>query len=274
MTQPLVRTLELGRVRTAVAASAAVAQLKDYPYFVHKWTRQKRRYALADVSLPDTLCTTGRSPRWDFPVIGVGGTRSPTVETFCLVSNLVRELAQTGSTIISGGVPGVDLAAHLAAADQEGGATVAVLANPVEFELRGHEWHSATVAAQIGRNGAFVSEYSTACDVGSDEFCERLLARDRIISGLCDVFLAFECNEDSGTVDTARRAVAQGKQVRCISSVRRSSRQGIKQLAAEFGFPVFNERSFTPKEMAKAVLSSLTRPDADHAANKIGAMIG
>jgi predicted Rossmann fold nucleotide-binding protein DprA/Smf involved in DNA uptake len=251
------RTLDLAAVRTAASTVETIAQLSEYPYFVHKWTRQKRRYAHADVCLPDRLYISGAAPRWDFPVIGVGGTRSPTVETFCLVSHVVRDLARSGATIVSGGVPGVDLAAHLAAADEDGGITVAVLPNPVELGLRGLEWRSAAVATQIVRRGAFVSEYSRACDVGGDEFCERLLARDRIISGLCDLFLVFECSEDSGTVDTARRALVQGKMVRCVNSVRRSPRQGVDQLVEEFGLPVFDERTYSPREIAAATLASL-----------------
>jgi predicted Rossmann fold nucleotide-binding protein DprA/Smf involved in DNA uptake len=251
------RTLDLAGVRTAVSTAETIAPISEYPYFVHKWTRQKRRYASTDVSLPDTLYISGATPRWDFPVIGVGGTRSPTVETFCLVSHIVRDLARAGATIVSGGVPGVDLAAHLAAADEQGGITVAVLPNPVQLGLRGLEWHSNTVSSQIVKNGAFVSEYARPCDVGGDEYCERLLARDRIISGLCDLFLAFECNEDSGTVDTARRALVQGKRVYCVNSVRRSPRQGIDQLVEEFALPVFDERSCSPREIAAATLASL-----------------
>jgi predicted Rossmann fold nucleotide-binding protein DprA/Smf involved in DNA uptake len=260
MTRPASQVLNLDTVRPAVATADTVTHLSEYPYFVHKWTRQKRRYAPADVSLPEQLFILGRTPRWSFPVIGVGGTRSPTVETFCLVSAVVRELVRSGATIVSGGVPGVDLAAHLAAADEDDGVTVAVLPNPVNLGMRGLEWRSSAVATQIVRRGAFVSEYARACDVGSDEFCERLLARDRIISGLCDLFLAFECNEDSGTVDTARRAVVQGKAVRCVNSVRRSPRQGVEQLVAEFGFPVFDERNFSPREIAEAAMESIVQP--------------
>jgi predicted Rossmann fold nucleotide-binding protein DprA/Smf involved in DNA uptake len=261
MSSTRVRVIDLSAVRTAAATDKAVSQLSDYPYFVHKWTKQKRRYTPADLSLPTSLFVRGRVPRWGFPVVGVGGTRSPMVETFCLVSNVARALAKAGATIISGGVPGVDLAAHLAASDQESGVTIAVLANPVDMGMRGLEWHSSTVATQIVKRGAFLSEYSRACEVGGDEFCERLLARDRIISGLSDVFLAFECNDDSATIDTARRALAQGKQVRCVSAVRRSIRQGIDQLVSEFGVPVFDERANTPQEIAVAILESLA-PEA------------
>jgi DNA processing protein len=251
------RILDLLNVRTAASTEAAVSRITSYPYFVHKWTKQKRHYTRSDLSLPSSLYISGKAPSWRYPVVGIGGTRSPTVETFCLVSNVARELSRAGATIISGGVPGVDLAAHIAAADLESGATVAVLPNPVEMQLHGLEWHSTTIADRIVKRGAFISEYASACAVGGDEYCERLLARDRIISGLSDIFLVFECNEDSATIDTARRAAAQGKTLWCINSVRRSTRQGIEQLTAEFRLPLLDERSYTPAEMSRAILNGL-----------------
>lgn len=248
----------LQTVRTAIAASTNIARLTgEYPYFVHKWTKQKRIYTSTDLYVPECVFVRGNWPSWNSPVAGVGGTRSPTVETFCLVANVTRELAGLGIIVISGGVPGVDLAAHLATGDEPGGATVAVLANPVGMGLRGHEWFSAAVETQILKSGAFASEYAQPCEVGSDVFCERLLARGRIISGLCDIFLVFECSEDSATIDTARRALAQGKSVMCINSVRRSERKGVSQLADEFSLPVLDERKLSPRAIAKKILETL-----------------
>lgn len=234
---------KLASARTATETASRIGSLTHpYPYYIHKWTRQRRAYTQSDLSLPERLFVRGNWPRWNRPVIAIGGTRSPTVDTFCLVSDVVAELARQGALIVSGGVPGVDIAGHIAAADQPGGATVAVLANPVDLGLRGHEWSSAFVEAQILKRGAFVSEYNERCEVGGELYCERLLARDRIISGLCDVFLAFECREDSATVDTAHRAMVQGKQVICIASMSKSSRRGLNQLASDFGLPILEER--------------------------------
>lgn len=243
MTGALVQTQSLNGVRPALETRRALAKLDgEYPYFVHKWTKQKRHYTRDDLALPDAIFLRGNWPDWGRLIIGVGGTRSPLVETFCLVAEVIRELAKRNVVVISGGVPGVDLAAHLAAADSRVAATVAVLANPVDLGLRGHEWSISFAEAQMLRRGAFLSEYSEVCGVGSDVFCERLLARDRIISGLCDVFLVFECNEDSATIDTAHRALLQGKCVICIESVRKSIRRGIEQLAGQFSVPVLEER--------------------------------
>jgi len=198
-------------------------------------------------------------PDWRRPVVGVGGTRSPTVETFCLVSNVVREIAASGAIVISGGVPGVDIAAHFAAVDVRGGATVSVLANPVEMGLGAHEWSSTVGNAAILKRGAFISEYQSVSSLNSVEFSERLLARDRLISGLCDIFLMFECSEDSATVDTARRAYVQGKTVVCVQSFKRSRRTGVDQFKSEFPVKVFDEREQEPSQIAAQIVEILSR---------------
>lgn len=259
MTELMVsRRVALHSVRTARATEAALGSLNGaYPRFVHKWSRQRRHYQRTDLHLPAFVNVCGHWPNWTLPVIGVGGTRSPTVETFCLVSEVVRQIAQTGVLIISGGVPGVDLSAHLAALDSRKGVTLAVLANPAGLGLDGHEWHSATVSDRIMKSGGFISEYTRGCQVGTNEFRERLLARDRIISGLCDVFVAFECSQDSGTVDTARRALVQGKDVIGIHSLRHSPRRGIEQLAEELSVPMLDERKLMSGQIVSKIVECL-----------------
>jgi predicted Rossmann fold nucleotide-binding protein DprA/Smf involved in DNA uptake len=114
----------LSGVRTAAATSASLrAHPNKYPSFVHKWTKEHRHYTPDDLRLPTEVFVSGIWPDWDRPFVGVGGSRTPTVETFCLVANVVRALSSDGATIISGGVPGVDLAAHLAALDGPYGRT-------------------------------------------------------------------------------------------------------------------------------------------------------
>jgi DNA processing protein len=257
----------LSAVRTAAATAASLrAHSNKYPSFVHKWTKEHRYYTPEDLRLPTEVFASGIWPDWNHPVVGVGGSRTPTVETFCLVAKVVRALSSDGATIISGGVPGVDLAAHLASLDSPYGRTIAVLANPAELGLRGHEWSSDMIEGGILKQGGFISEYRSECDVFSQEYCERLLARDRIISGLCDIFLAFECNEGSATVDTARRAFVQGKEVICIESIGRSARRGLYELEADLPVPFFSERRLSVGEIVSQLQQTLARPRGEIAA--------
>lgn len=229
---PAVDVIDTALLPSVQAANRHVDTLAVYPSFAHKWSKQRRAYTKPELRIPETLLLHGQRPNWDKPTIGVGGTRSPTVETFIFASNVCRMLAQRGAIIVSGGVPGVDLAAHLSAVDANDGSTLAVLANPPWEGLGGHEWANRLLEEAILKTGAFVSEYDTHAEVASDEFLERLLQRDRIITGLADVFVAFECNTDSATVDSAYRALAQGKKVIAIEPVTKTYRRGVQQLAA------------------------------------------
>ncbi len=199
--------------------------------FRHKWTGEQRLYGVRDVQIPKNLYYSGKLPNFDRPVVGIGGTRSPHVETFCIVSDIARRLSLE-TIIVSGGVPGVDLAAHIGALDTVGGSTIAVLANPPDQGLAGHEWQSLVLEEKIVQRGAFCSEYETFTAPHSLAWRERLLARDRIITGMSDVFVVFECSEGSATVDSAKRALLQGKSVIAVKEPKISTRKGVDELAS------------------------------------------
>lgn len=117
-------------------------------------------------------------------------------------------MAEEGGTVISGGATGIDTAAHMGALDKEG-CTVAVLANPVESGLHPYEAQRSWLQAAILEKGGLVSEYQDHID----DFGQRALQRDRVITGLVDAFVAVECGHDSATVDTAKRAYIRGRKV-------------------------------------------------------------
>lgn len=244
--------------RAAIATAGAIGKLSDLPWYVHKWNRDRRQYGRNDLLLPASVEICGKWPDREF-AIAIGGTRSPTVQAFCAAAELTRQLVKSGALIISGGVPGIDLAAHLAAAEIPGGATLAVLANPAKEGLKGHEWYSEALENLILREGAFVSEYKDHCPVASSEFQTRLLERDRIISGLCDVFIALECNVDSATVDTARRALAQGKRVFGIEAGGISPRNGVYQLSNELSIPLLDLRKSNTETAASIIARAARR---------------
>ena len=221
---------------------------------MHKWSRESRPYRASELNLPDEVFVSGTLPSDVQPIISIGGTRSPTVETFCLVTNICRLIAERGCTIVSGGVPGVDLAAHLGALDAASGRTHVVLANPVELELGGHEWSNKLICDGIKSSGSFISEYTIEAQFGSAEHRERLLQRDRIIRGMCDVFVAFECNADSATIDTALRALAQGKKVISVKQGRPSIRRGLELLGSDERVKVLTDTDATDEQIADVIV--------------------
>jgi hypothetical protein len=253
--RPRVRTFPLSALGTARDSEAHVVRLADpLPSFVHKWSGAARAYDRAELKLPERIFVDGTPPVDDAPIIAVGGTRSPTVDGFCLVSQVVRLVAEAGCTIVSGGVPGVDLAAHLAALESPVARTYAVLANPVAFGLGGHEWANDALDKLIRRRGAFLSEYDTFAAFGSLENRERLLQRDRIISGISDVFVAFECNVNSATVDTAFRAMAQGKLVIAVAPAQRGPRRGAEALGEYPRVQALKAAELDPRTIAEGIL--------------------
>lgn len=204
--------------------------------YIHKWSGEERSYKKSEICLPASMNIYGRLFSGIGSAIGIGGTRSPTVQCFRDVHETAKSLASLGVSIVSGGVPGVDLASHLGAIDSERPPpikTIAVLANPAHMQLDGHIWKSRAVSDLISQNGLFLSEYKDYAEPESIEFKERLLMRDRIISGISDLFIAFECSEDSATVDTAKRAVNQGKKVYAFHTHYTASRRGTEQLIDE-----------------------------------------
>lgn len=202
--------------------------------FRHKWTGISRHYRIEELTPPVRLFGCGFvGLKPTDRVIGMGGTRSPTVEAFLAAHRISREIARKGCVVCSGGVPGIDAAAHLGAMDAPDGTTIAILANPAHQGLGGHEWDSRLLNDAILERGQFISEYEDFVELASQEFNERLLQRDRIISGLSQTFVVFECRENGATIDTALRASIQGKTVVAIQTSASKLRKGEFQIEEE-----------------------------------------
>ncbi|HVY12133.1 MAG TPA: DNA-protecting protein DprA, partial [Alphaproteobacteria bacterium] len=116
--------------------------------------------------------------------------------------------AAAGAVIVSGLAFGVDAAAHEEALKQ-GRRTIAVLGGGLD-EASLYPKHHALLARRIlDGGGALLSEYP----IGTPNFKQNFVARNRIISGLCAATLVVECDLDSGTLITARHALDQNRQV-------------------------------------------------------------
>lgn len=143
------------------------------------------------------------------PRIAIVGSRKVSPYGREVTTKLAYDLASRGVVIISGLALGVDALAHKAALDA-GGTTVAVLPSPLE-----HIYPSShtQLAKQILENGGtLVSEYGDSTDMNRASF----IARNRLVSGLCDALLITEAAEKSGTLHTARFALEQGRDVLAV----------------------------------------------------------
>ncbi len=140
--------------------------------------------------------------------IAVVGTRQITNYGRVVVPQLVEPLVDAGAIIVSGMAFGVDSTAHEIAA-KKNRRTIAVLGGGLD-EKSLYPKHHALLAQQIlHAGGALLSEYP----IGTPNFKQNFVARNRIISGLCVATLVVECDLKSGTLITANHALDQNRTV-------------------------------------------------------------
>jgi hypothetical protein len=238
----------------------------------HKFNQNSFRYAQEHVSLPTVLYFRGETPEvLNAPlVVSFCGTETPTIRGFQL-TELLAQIASQRGLVISGGVHGIDMAAHLGALDG-GGPTVAVVANSPGSGIHPYVPQRTFIENGIlASGGGILSEYPD--DVPDRR--ERLLARDRIIAGLCDILVVIEASENSASVDTAKRAYLQGKMV-CMVDWSRfttpsdetpkiSGARQLKELGIARGFPSGAVTDFADPKLANefgALLSTVARETA------------
>ena len=155
-------------------------------------------------SAPPILYTRGQFQPQDAQAVALVGTREPTPTAVAHTQTLACELARRGLTIVSGLALGIDTAAHEGALRAGNGRTLAVLGSGLHAI---HPTQNIPLATQIADYGVMISEYSPPTRVKGSQ----LMARDRIISGLSLAVIVIQANENSGSLDTAQKALAQNR---------------------------------------------------------------
>ena len=140
--------------------------------------------------------------------VAIVGSRHPTAAGRSLAARIARELAAAGLVITSGLALGIDAAAHESAL-AGGGATIAVCGTgpDVCYPAR----HRALYQRIIER-GLLVTEFPPGTPPRAAHFPQR----NRIISGLARGGVVVEAAADSGSLITARHALAQGREVLAV----------------------------------------------------------
>ncbi|MFC0600780.1 DNA-processing protein DprA [Streptomyces palmae] len=140
---------------------------------------------------------------WALRSVAVVGARACTDYGAHVAATLAAGLAERGWVVVSGAAHGVDAAAHrgsLAA----GGATVAVLASGVNLPYpRAH----AALIQRIAEQGLVVAELPP----GAHPTRGRFVLRNRVIAALTRGTVVIEAQYRSGSLVTARRALALGR---------------------------------------------------------------
>ena len=160
---------------------------------------------------PPILYYKGKMESNDELCVAVVGTRQITNYGRTIVPQLVEPLVDAGIVIVSGMAFGVDSAAHDACVKKHH-RTIAVLGGGLD-EKSLYPKHHAFLAGQILENGgALISEYP----IGTPNFKQNFVARNRIISGLSVATLIIECDLESGTLITAKHALDQNRNVYAV----------------------------------------------------------
>ncbi len=201
--------------------------------------------------MPRSLYYIGNLPQQRVPTIAIVGTRKPTPYGVEVTRKLAGDLASRGIVVVSGLALGTDAIAHRAALDAHG-TTIAVLAG-------GLSRITPMTNRQIGEDiiatgGAILSEY----EPHEPPYLSRFLERNRIVSGISDAVLITEASSRSGTLNTARNALEQGKEVFVVpGNITSPQSAGCNALLRQGATPVTKV-----EDILEVIAPDLLRPQA------------
>jgi len=153
-------------------------------------------------SPPKTLWVRGSMP--PAAAVAIVGTRHPTPFGSAVAELAARAAVEAGLGVVSGLASGIDTAAHKTALSS-GGRTWAVLGSGVDVPTP--TVNAALAEEIVASGGGVIAEVPPGTPVSP----RRLVARDRIQSGLCLAVLICQCETSSGAMHTARFALLQGR---------------------------------------------------------------
>lgn len=185
------------RLRIYEQASVAITTFWDeeYPEWLSKIPQP-----------PMVLYTIGDRSLWHLPLIGIVGTRNPTVYGKKVGEELAYELATLGFGVVSGLARGIDTIAHRGALKAKNGVTIAVLGSAVN-EVYPPE--NLSYYREIAERGLIVSEFP----LGTKTVPGLFPLRNRIIAGLSYGVIVVEAAKPSGALITAERAFETNRDV-------------------------------------------------------------
>ena len=150
---------------------------------------------------PPLLAVAGNANFFQPSAVAIVGARNASATGARIARMLAAELGRAGYTIVSGLARGIDAAAHQGSLDT---GTVAVLAGGLD---RPYPPENVTLAAEIGRRGALVSEMPFGREPRSRDFPRR----NRLVAGLGLGLIVVEAAPRSGSLISARLANEIGR---------------------------------------------------------------
>ena len=155
---------------------------------------------------PPVLYYIGTFPDFDHALtVAVVGHRQPSHHGYLTARKIGLGLSQTGVIVVSGAAKGIDAAA-MEGALYGGSPVVAVLGCGVDIV---YPRESRRLLEDVRDYGCILSEFPP----GSPPVGWHFLVRNRIISGLSRGVVVVEAPKRSGSLNTARHALEQGRDV-------------------------------------------------------------
>lgn len=173
---------------------------------------------------PPLLFYKGSAAAWQNQCLAIVGSRRPTGYGLRVTSELGKDLAVAGLTIVSGLAYGIDTAAHQAALEIKT-PTIAVLASGLDIIYPAANRNLADKIMADG--GALLSEFTP----GRPPLKQNFPYRNRIIAGLARGTLVTEATLDSGALITAKLALEYNRDVFAVpGSIFSDPSQGTNEL--------------------------------------------
>jgi DNA processing protein len=159
------------------------------------------------VDPPPLLWARGDPGFLSLSPVAIVGSRAASPSGLEVAHRLAADLADQGVIVVSGLARGVDSAAHRGALTR--GATVAILGSGADIIYPAEH---AALATQIIENGLVLSELPPGAPPRPHHFPRR----NRLISGVSLAVVVIEASIRSGSLQTARLALEQGKEVMAV----------------------------------------------------------
>ena len=143
--------------------------------------------------------------------VSIVGTREVSDSGWQRASQLARDLAKIGTTVVSGLAKGVDTAA-LTSAISNGGRVVAVIGTPLS---KAYPAENAELQQQIYVQHLLMSPFKE----GERVFKSNFPARNRVMAAISDATVIIEASDTSGTLHQAAECVRLGRWLFIAKSV-------------------------------------------------------
>jgi DNA processing protein len=171
---------------------------------------------IGDADYPRLLAETDTAPpalivRGDFahlarPCIAIVGARNASAAACRFARQLGHELADAGTTVVSGLARGIDTAAHVGAI---AGGTIGVIASGIDIAFPPE---NADLQEDVAKRGLLIAEQPP----GTEPRARNFPSRNRIIAGLAIGTVVVEAAPRSGSLITARLAAEAGREVMAV----------------------------------------------------------